>query len=265
MRTSRFQQNSQSAFTFIELLSIIAVIALLSFLILPALAHAGTKSPAAGCINNMRQLMIGWSMYKEDNNDFLMPNAPAGTSGAAWINPLGVEGWSYILSNTNLAYLTGGLMGPYVAKDFRLFKCPADIVPSANGQRVRSYSMNGQMAGGTAAAGFNPGALVYNKGSDLTCPAPANAFVFCDEHPGSINDGMLQVNSQTPIFPDVPASYLDGACGFGFADGHAEIHKWKTPSLLIQVTPGYTVYNIALGGNNVDWLWFTQHAACNHR
>jgi len=59
----------------------------------------------------------------------------------------------------------------------------------------------------------------------------------CDEHPDSINDGFLQANPHTDVAPsqwdDLPATYHAGACGFAFADGHSEIHKFKSAGCTI--------------------------------
>src|SRR5204862_2285927 len=76
-------------------------------------------------------------------------------------------------------------------------------------------------------------------------PNPAQLFVTCDEHPDSINDGFLQANPHTDTAPskwdDLPATYHDGACGFAFADGHSEIHKFK--SLVCTILPvQYTTF-----------------------
>ena len=38
---------------------------------------------------------------------------------------------------------------------------------------------------------------------------------------------MITDVTSTAHFIDLPASYHAGACGFAFADSHAEIHKWK--------------------------------------
>ena len=55
-------------------------------------------------------------------------------------------------------------------------------------------------------------------------------WVLVDEHPDSINDAMLYIDPKYPTttgnFNDTPASYHDHACGFSFADGHSEIHRW---------------------------------------
>ena len=58
-------------------------------------------------------------------------------------------------------------------------------------------------------------------------PRPAKTWLILDEHPDSINDGYFINNPTASNWQDVPASYHNGACGFAFADGHSEIHKWR--------------------------------------
>ena len=77
--------------------------------------------------------------------------------------------------------------------------------------------------------------------SDIRNPVPCMLWVFVDEQADSINDGWTipNVDSLT-AWTDLPASYHNGACGFGFADGHSEIKKWldsgtKVPVRMAQV------------------------------
>ena len=125
--------------------------------------------------------------------------------------------------------------------------------------------MNGQM--GTyytkALINYDSPAILYSREGDIKKPVPSDAYVFCEESPYTINDGYMEINSQTtmPAFPDVPAAYLDNGCAFSFADGHAEAHKWVTSVVL---NAKGSINSIPGGGqNNADWVWFTQHAASN--
>ncbi len=83
----------------------------------------------------------------------------------------------------------------------------------------------------------------------------------------TLNDGFMQIDSSSGSFPDAPAGYLGKSCGFGFADGHVESHRWVTATLLspnvpyaMDQTGGYPT--VAGGKNNRDWQWFAKHAAC---
>ena len=209
-------------------------------------------------------------MYANDNSSYLLPNAPFNppSPGAkAWIDVSTmdyVEGLDGEIGNTNRTLYTTGLLAPYMANQIGVYKSPADTMPSANGQRIRSYSMNGQMGCfyTKGKINFDGTARQYVKESDVTQPSPSEAFVFCEESPYTINDGYLQISSQAfkPGFPDVPAAYLGGACAFSFVDGHAEAHKWETGVLLSAKGSFPTLIG---GQKNADWIWFTQHATAN--
>jgi hypothetical protein len=150
----------------------------------------------------------------------------------------------------------------------RVYRCPGDNINSDNGQRIRTYSMNGFMGTGQETnSGYSPGFKVFFKLNDFTKLAPVDAFIFCDENMYSLQDGFLQIDCNNAQWPDVPAAYLGGRNEFSFADGHSEVRKWLTSALKNVpykhgVTGGGQAVAATPGGKqNVDWVWFTSHAS----
>ena len=240
-------------------------------MLLPALSLAKEKARGLKCMSNNKQLGLGWLLYADDNNGVLVKNQPF-TSGG--INGCWVGGWLTFAAdntdNTNLTFLTDGKLGSYVSRNSGVYKCPADMYTvlekGARLSRVRSNSMNGYCVGygygNTTVSGWpdSPNCLQYNKLNDIIRPTPSDLWVFVDEHPDSINDGFIIIgNRPSSWINDLPASYHNRACGFGFADGHAEIHKWlesQTCAPVTQVQHG----NYPAAPNSRDLKWTLAHA-----
>ena len=92
---------------------------------------------------------------------------------------------------------------------------------------------------------------------------PSMIFVTLDEHSDSINDGWyVWCTSADPserwTWSDLPASYHNGACGFSFADGHAEIKKWLSPSTKRPVMKNGDGFPVAIDSDKRDVLWIAQ-------
>ena len=224
------------AFTLIELLLVIAIIAILAAMLLPTLSRAKMKAQGIYCLNNLKQLQLGVIMYADESQEKFPENPGAGTGLNAWV--AGVMTWDTStapnLQNTNTYLLMAGEIGPYLAKNTGIFKCPSDVVLGARGPRVRSVSMNGFVGDVNNIANNIDGQTSHNwrrimKTGDLALGA-ANTWIFLDECPDSINDGFFSVRMQPDAsakWTDVPASTHNGAGGFSFADGHSEIKKWQ--------------------------------------
>ena len=245
------------AFTLIELLVVIAIIAILAALLLPTLSRAKEKGKGIVCLSNMKQLTAAWVMYADDYNDQLVWNDLTST-GSGWVRGvLDYNGSNP--DNTNTLYLTDPLyakLSPYSSRTAGIYKCPSDpsavAISGVRHPRVRSISLSQAMNSRDDWLSFLTGAKyrVFRKHADIGPIGYSRAYVMIDEHPDSINYGDFAVamNDGLPdariYMIDVPASYHNGAGGLSFADGHAEIHKWrdvnsKIPVLKRTGCPGY--------------------------
>jgi prepilin-type N-terminal cleavage/methylation domain-containing protein/prepilin-type processing-associated H-X9-DG protein len=237
------KNRNQRGFTLIELLVVIAIIAILAAMLLPALGKAKIRAYRISCLNNMRQLQLGWIMYADDNQDKLAENNEGTPTAQNWV----AGSMLFAPGNTDPTTITTAELYPYV-KSTAIYKCPADQrttqFPNPGGTpTIRSMSMNAFMGspvgkGPNSISPFVGSGLPMKEFTKLSSVTSASGgasqyWVFLDENPYSINDGWFVCSLDTPtLWWDMPASYHNNAGGLSFADGHSEIKVWKDNQLL---------------------------------
>ncbi|MFO1476918.1 MAG: prepilin-type N-terminal cleavage/methylation domain-containing protein [Verrucomicrobiota bacterium] len=244
---------SGGAFTLIELLVVIAIIAILAALLLPVLSRAKLKGTQASCLNNQRQLVLAYTMYADDNEDKLLTMGDYKTganfqvAGGFWGGASGPKLVGNVVQMTSAAIDQISSNNPFFkyAANAKVYECPGDV-------RFKKSSLPA-WAYGSYSRTQNTGGDPYNKfwGCNDTfrtlssIKAPSLTFAFLEDA-GSQGKG-YNVGTWVVSWSFLPSGghpqsiikwwdpipmFHGNVSTFGFADGHAEHHKWSDTSLI---------------------------------
>ncbi len=270
--------KKKNAFTLIELLVVIAIIALLLSIMVPALVYVKEQATAILCAFNQKGLGLGWVLYSEENDTYLVGGSTYNSTDYRWcerplvanapiplavgLNPGSYEATGAALNReARLLGIRGGTLYTYSETE-KLYHCPNDknfVKHSEPYSVYRTYAISGLMNGedfrtntitvpGTGTTKTFKMAL---KTGDIL--SPAHKYVFVEEdvvdspvhgaQSHNLGGFVLMGGSNYWQWWDIPAFYHNDRSTLGFADGHAEKRTWRDPRTLalmkhVRGTPG---------------------------
>ena len=223
--------RSSAGFTLVELLVVIAVVAILAALLLPAVSRGKDKARAVVCTGSLRQLSYAFMMYLDVHAEVFPTGAARGALGAQpedWI------WWQVEMGETTMRDPSGGSIVPFLGMyDTRLFRCPSDRDAEArelawrgnpgNEQYFYSYSLNAASDHGMASYLSKDRSMVFlNR---LTAVRnPARKIMLAEEKGGpGDGPGSASIDDGRWVPPGYPLTQRhSGRANVAFADSHVE-------------------------------------------
>lgn len=234
------------AFTLIELLIVIAIIALLAAILFPVFSRARDNARRAACLSNMKQLGTAVMMYTQDYDE-MMPGNDSLDEGAGLTNGFmdssAVRNWAKSID-------------PYL-KNLQVFRCPSALPYTATGSSGSAYAeVSGSNGGNTSYAGN----YIVADRKLAAIPTPAST-VFLHEF------NIYQRAAQMRPYPSgnnftqfhntkMENLHFDGGNRL-FCDGHA---KWSKKSNMTfaeygAADNGGQLASTAFNDSNINWVF----------
>jgi prepilin-type processing-associated H-X9-DG protein len=207
---------------------VIAIIAILASMLLPALSKSRAKAKQTFCVNNQKQLLLSLSMYIGDNNDFLPPQYDGDTNGTRWYQKQYLGEYF----NADLPRITK-INTVEVPVQGSIIHCPQSCNYSASISEASWIGYATQIFYGTVKANYLTGGPSLQEFKD-----PTKVVVFQDARTRIFQyaSNYAYVSAPWNDSANVPDFRHSSGVNYSFPDGHVEFIK--NPNL------AYTSYQI---------------------
>lgn len=240
---ARLPAMVQRGFALVELLVVVAILALLAGLLFPVLSQARNTARRSTCVSNLKQLGVAFALYASDYDDTLPEAGGSRESVAAWID--------YDSPDQR-----GGIY-PYVRQFSKsgasVYRCPSGHPDTSSYRSISStYAMNDYLR---PWHGRYPHDVPHEPLPLAQIESPARTillFEVTQHRQGYANRNgspyFHTVDRETGLPVGVPQIYHHGGSNFLFCDGHVRFHhpratmtREKTPTPQRYLTEGGTL------------------------
>ncbi len=228
--------DKRKGFTLVELLVVIAIISLLMALLMPALERAREQGRRVVCLGNLKQLMLAYDFYKDDNDGRLVngdtaeygwPSSGMYAPGGGHYNetPWVLKDWrANITYDEKIQAIKDGALFPYV-KNVKVYSCPTLLAG-----HVRTYALSDAMN----CRGWDADRVMLKHETEIRRPHYRITFLDDGGTAGATLGGWTLYsiyssgNNRWIWWDPPPIRHGDGTT-FAFVDGHVEYWKWEDP------------------------------------
>jgi type II secretory pathway pseudopilin PulG len=196
-------RRGASAFTLVEILVVIGIIAVLIGILIPVISRANDAAKRTTCMSNMRQLTVAWTEYATHHDGALVG---ADTSGPG----------CWVIGGNTRAEIEKGLLFQYCPNAL-LYHCPADYSDHWRSFSINTY-LNGNFTGVPAIRRIDQ------------ARRPTQTILFIEEFDvRGVNLNSFVIRNSGNTWVDVPAHFHKVGCTLGFVDDHAEFWIFSDP------------------------------------